>query len=99
MTEDKQFLSIPEAAEIIGVSRIAVFKKVKKGQLPGIRIGRNWAIPAGAVSKPEPRPPASPAAPAEGPRREPEPTPTPQPPSMPADTGPETDPLDEMGWD
>ena len=52
MNEKKKFFSLPEAAAIMGISRIAVFKKVKKRQLPAIRIGRNWAIPAGAVQPP-----------------------------------------------
>lgn len=39
------FLSIPEYAKKLGISRIAIFKQVKKGKLKAIRIGRNWAIP------------------------------------------------------
>jgi len=46
----KDYLSIPEAAGVLGISRIAVFKRVKKGQLAAIRIGRNWAVPASALS-------------------------------------------------
>lgn len=42
---EEKFLTIPEFAKKLGISRIAVFKKVKKGQLEAIRIGRNWAIP------------------------------------------------------
>lgn len=29
---------------MLGISRIAVFKKVKKGRLAAIRFGRNWAV-------------------------------------------------------
>jgi excisionase family DNA binding protein len=46
----KEYLSIPEAAIVLGLSRIAVFKQVKKGKLPAIRIGRNWAVPVGALT-------------------------------------------------
>ena len=56
-----EYLSIPEAAAILGISRIAVFKRVKKGTLPAIRIGRNWAVPAFAVAAPGRRPPPAPA--------------------------------------
>jgi len=45
----KDFFSLPEAAAILGMSRIAVFKKVRKGQLQAIRIGRNWAIAASVL--------------------------------------------------
>lgn len=31
-------------AKILGLSRIAVYKKVKKGEIEAIRIGRNYAI-------------------------------------------------------
>ena len=40
-----QYITIPQLAEILGLSRIAVYKKVKKGQIKAIRIGRNFAIP------------------------------------------------------
>jgi excisionase family DNA binding protein len=49
----KEYLSIPEAAIVLGISRIAVFKRVKKGRLPAIRIGRNWAVPASALAAKE----------------------------------------------
>jgi excisionase family DNA binding protein len=45
----KDFYSLPEAAGVLGISRIAVFKKVRKGQLQAIRIGRNWAIAASVL--------------------------------------------------
>jgi excisionase family DNA binding protein len=38
------FISIPQLAKILGVSRIAVYKKVKKGQIKAERIGRSFAI-------------------------------------------------------
>ena len=46
-----EYYSIPEAAARLGLSRIAVFKKVKKGQLEALRFGRNWAVPAAALEK------------------------------------------------
>jgi excisionase family DNA binding protein len=39
-----EYLSIPQLAEIMGLSRIAVYKKVKKGEIKATRIGRNYAI-------------------------------------------------------
>ena len=41
----KEYITIPELAKILGISRIAVFKKVKKGEIKAIKIGRNYAIP------------------------------------------------------
>ena len=40
-----EFITIPQLAKILGLSRIAVYKKVKKGQIKAVRIGRNYAIP------------------------------------------------------
>lgn len=45
MEPKKEYISIPELAKILGLSRIAVFKRVKKGEIKAIRIGRNYAIP------------------------------------------------------
>lgn len=43
--EKTQYISIAQFAKILGVSRIAVYKKIKKGQIKAIRIGRGFAIP------------------------------------------------------
>lgn len=43
--ERNKYITIPQLAEILGLSRIAVFKKVKKGEIKAIKIGRNYAIP------------------------------------------------------
>lgn len=42
--ENKKYLSIQELADIQGISRIAVYKKVKAGKIKAIKIGRNYAI-------------------------------------------------------
>lgn len=38
------YVSVAELAKMLGVSRIAVFKKIKKGQIPAEKIGRSYAI-------------------------------------------------------
>lgn len=40
-----EYITIPQLARILGLSRIAVYKKVRKGQIKAVRIGRNFAIP------------------------------------------------------
>ncbi len=40
-----EYLTIPQLAKILGVSRIAVYRKVKKGQIKAVKIGRTFAIP------------------------------------------------------
>lgn len=41
----KEYITIAELAKILRISRIAVYKKVKKGQIKAHKIGRNYAIP------------------------------------------------------
>lgn len=40
-----EYLSTQEFADLIKVSRIAVFKKIKAGKIKAFKIGRNYAIP------------------------------------------------------
>lgn len=44
MTEKSGYITIPELAKILGLSRIAIFKRVKKGAIRAVKIGRNYAI-------------------------------------------------------
>lgn len=46
-----EYLSIAQAARILKISRIAVYKKVKKGEIEAIRIGRVFAIPKDSIIK------------------------------------------------
>lgn len=41
---DKNFISTSELAKILGISRIAVFKKIKSGQIKAKKVGRNFVI-------------------------------------------------------
>ena len=45
MTKSSDYITIPELAKILGLSRIAIFKRVKKGAIKAVKIGRNYAIP------------------------------------------------------
>jgi excisionase family DNA binding protein len=42
--DNQQYVSLAQAAKILGISRIAVYKKVKKNQLPAMRIGRSFVV-------------------------------------------------------
>ena len=43
--QEKQYFTVAEIAEILGLTRAAVHKKIKAGKIATIRIGRNHAIP------------------------------------------------------
>jgi excisionase family DNA binding protein len=49
--EKNEYLTIPQLAKILGISRIAVYKKVKSGQIEAIKIGRNYAIHKKLISE------------------------------------------------
>jgi excisionase family DNA binding protein len=40
----KNYFSVSELAKILGISRVAVFKKIKKGEIKAKRFGRFWLI-------------------------------------------------------
>jgi len=44
MTPEKKYTTVPELARILGVSRIAVYNRVKKGQIPATKIGKTYII-------------------------------------------------------
>lgn len=41
----KSYLSTTEIAKLTGVSRIAIFKKIKSGEIRAEKVGRNYIIP------------------------------------------------------
>lgn len=50
MMKKEDYISVPRLAEILGVSRIAVYKRVKKGQIKAVKVGKNYAIPRSVVA-------------------------------------------------
>lgn len=56
MEKSGDYLSIPEAAKLLGLSRIAVYKQVAGGKIKAIRIGRNFAIPRSEIKAPAAKP-------------------------------------------
>jgi excisionase family DNA binding protein len=41
---NEKYITIPELAKLLGVSRIAIYRKVKRGQIPAVKIGRTYVI-------------------------------------------------------
>ena len=42
--KNKRFLSTTELGKILGISRIAVYKKIKAGKIKAMKVGRNFVI-------------------------------------------------------
>ncbi len=40
----KTHISVIEMAKKLGISRVAVFNRIKKGQIPAEKVGRNYII-------------------------------------------------------
>ena len=41
---NEKYLTVPQLAELLGVSRITIYKRVKKGQIPAIKVGKTYII-------------------------------------------------------
>ncbi|MDD4989306.1 MAG: helix-turn-helix domain-containing protein [Candidatus Pacebacteria bacterium] len=48
--ENKTLLSTAEVAKILGISRVAVFKKIQSGEIKAKKIGRNYVIESADLS-------------------------------------------------
>ncbi len=40
--ESAQIMTVEEVADFLKLSKITIYKLVKKGQLPGFRVGNSW---------------------------------------------------------
>lgn len=48
--QDVRFLTVAEVANLMRVSKMTVYRMVHAGELPAIRFGRSFRVPASAVS-------------------------------------------------
>ncbi|MDD5292631.1 MAG: helix-turn-helix domain-containing protein [Candidatus Omnitrophica bacterium] len=48
--ENKSFMTTTELAKLLGISRIAVFNKIKKGQITASKVGGTYLIPTEQAS-------------------------------------------------
>ncbi len=37
-------LTVDEVAKFLGIHRLTVYEKARKGEIPAVRVGRNWRI-------------------------------------------------------
>jgi excisionase family DNA binding protein len=47
--DNKGFMTTTELANVLGISRIAVFNKIKKGQIKAAKVGGTYLIPIKTV--------------------------------------------------
>lgn len=49
--KNNDYISTTQLARILNITRIAVYKKIKKGQIKAKKVGRNFVISAKEVEK------------------------------------------------
>ncbi len=49
MDDDRQVLSVPEAAAALGISRSLTYELVARREIPSIRLGRRIVVPKEAI--------------------------------------------------
>jgi len=47
--DDASLLSVAQAAEVLGITRQAVLKRIRSGRLPATKVGRNYVVPREAL--------------------------------------------------
>lgn len=47
----KQMLRVHEAANVLGLTNVAVWAAIRRGQIPARRIGRSYLIPRSALER------------------------------------------------
>ncbi len=50
MVKETLYISVAELAQLLGISRVAVFKRIKKGEIKAEKIGRSYAISRSEVN-------------------------------------------------
>ncbi|MBU1131320.1 hypothetical protein KJ840_04260 [Patescibacteria group bacterium] len=50
--KNKQFYSTVEVGKLLGISRIAVFKRIKSGKIKAKKVGRNYVIDRANIENP-----------------------------------------------
>lgn len=48
--KNNKYLSIPQVAKFLGLSRGAVYKRVINKQIKAIKVGRNYIIPSDSIT-------------------------------------------------
>ena len=51
MPEERQTLTVEEAAEILGIGRNSAYEAVKRGEIPALRLGRRLLVPRAALER------------------------------------------------
>ncbi len=45
------YLTIPQLAKLMGISRVTVYRKVKAGEIPAVKVGHTYVISESEITK------------------------------------------------
>jgi excisionase family DNA binding protein len=48
---ERRTVSVPESAQMLGISPNAAYEAIRRGELPHLRIGRRVVVPLAALAK------------------------------------------------
>ena len=51
MNNEKIVLSVNEVAKLVGLSRNSIYNGIRRGEIPGIRVGKRLLVPRVALDK------------------------------------------------
>jgi excisionase family DNA binding protein len=51
MSDERLTVTVPEAARLLGLSRMSAYNGIRTGQIPSIRVGRRVLIPRAALGR------------------------------------------------
>ena len=51
MAEERQTLTVEEAAEILGIGRNSAYEAIRRGEIPALRLGRRLVVPRRALER------------------------------------------------
>ena len=51
MTQERKTLTVPEAAELLGIGRGTAYESIRRGELPAIRLGKRLLVPVEALNR------------------------------------------------
>jgi len=48
---DVQTLSVPDAARVLGISRLSAYRAASRGEIPTLRLGKRLVVPKAALEE------------------------------------------------
>ena len=50
-TPKRKYLKVSDFGDHFNLSKFAVYRMIREGEVPSVRVGKSWRIPADAIEK------------------------------------------------